>query len=500
MLWLDMRILFAWIGRADLDAEHSPSPGPILDALRRRSFDQAWLLCNWPAPDMDRYRAWLELEAPDVRIKALAAALPQPNAFTEIYRYASAFIAEAVEAAGPTVELTFHLSPGTPVMASVWLLLATSRFPAELIESSAGSLNTVQHPFNLPAEILPDLLREPDRRLAEAHAERPGAASSFGAIVTRSATMKRVVALARKAAPRNVPLLIEGESGTGKELLARAVHAASPRAGKDMIVVNCGAIPANLVESRLFGHVRGAFTGAERSQPGCFEEASGSTLFLDEVGELPLPAQVALLRVLQEGEVTRIGENTTRKVDVRVIAATNRSLFAETIDRRFREDLFYRLAVLSIQLPPLRERDGDLTLLIDELLARINQEMAADPLFKAKELDAGARKLLLAQRWRGNVRELQNTLRRALVWSDRQRLQSEDIADALLPEMLPRSEGILDRALGNGFDLDQVIQDVEAHYITRALDRAGGNKSQAARLIGYSSYQRLDMRREKLGL
>jgi DNA-binding NtrC family response regulator len=497
---LPMQILFAWVGRADLDAQHRPNPGPILDALRCRPFEEAWLLCNWPADEMERYRAWLEREAPAVRVVARIASLPQPNAFTEIYRYASAFIAEAVEAAGPTVELTFHLSPGTPVMASVWLLLATSRFPAELIESSAGSLNTVEHPFNLPAEILPDLLREPDRRLAEATAERPGVASNFGAIVARSETMKRVVALARKAAPRNVPLLIEGESGTGKELLARAVHSVSPRAGRSMVVVNCGAIPSNLVESRLFGHNKGAFTGADRAQPGCFEEADGSTLFLDEVGELPLPAQVALLRVLQEGEVTRIGENKVRKVDVRVIAATNRDLFAETIERRFREDLFYRLAVLRIKLPPLREREGDLPPLIDELLDRINQEMADDPLFKAKELDAGARALLLAQSWRGNVRELQNTLRRALVWSDRQMLQTADIEDALLPEIVPRAEGVLDRPLGNGFNLDQILQDVEVHYIRRAIEGAAGNKSRAARLIGYSSYQRLDMRREKLGL
>ena len=495
-----MNILFAWIGRADLDAENRPFPGPILDALRCRPFEEAWLLCNWPADEMDRYRVWIEREAPDVRIVTRAASLPHPNAFTEIYRCASAFIADAVEPVGPRAKLTFHLSPGTPVMASVWLLLATSRFPAELIESSAGTLNTVDLPFNLPAEILPDLLREPDRRLAAATAEAPAAASSFGEIVTQSITMRRVVALARKAAPRNVPLLIEGESGTGKELLARAVHSVSPRAGRDMVIVNCGAIPSNLVESRLFGHIKGAFTGADRPQAGCFEEADGSTLFLDEVGELPLPAQVALLRVLQEGEVTRLGENTVHKVDVRVIAATNRDLFAETVDGRFREDLFYRLAVLRINLPPLREREGDLSPLIDELLGRINYEMAHDPLFEAKGLDAGARALLLAQSWRGNVRELQNTLRRALVWSDRRMLQSEDIADALLPEITPRSVAVMDRELGNGFDLEKVLAEVEAHYIRRALDRSGGNKSQAARLIGYSSYQRLDMRRNKLGL
>ena len=498
-----LRILFAWIGHADLFAEADGRQGPILAALldETLSLNEIWLLASWDAARVEAYVAWLGARAPQVRIVTRLAALSQPNAFTEIYRHASGVISDALAAAPKPPLLFYHLSPGTPVMASVWLLLATSRFPAELIESSAGSINIVEKPFNLPAQILPDLLRDSDRRLSEAVAARPEPASTFGRITYRGPAMERVISLARKAAARNVPLLIEGESGTGKELLAHAVRMASPRAGQPMVVVNCGAIPANLVEARLFGHKRGSFTGADADQKGCFEEADGGTLFLDEIGELPLPAQVNLLRVLEEGEVTRIGENRVREVDVRLIAATNRDLTVETREGRFREDLFYRLAVLRIRLPALRERGGDVELLIDQALARINQEMADDPLYHPRALTDGAKRLLAGHHWPGNVRELYNTMRRALVWSDFDLLSEDDIVAALAEE--PVSSGgdpVLGRPLGGGCNLDAILAQVSTDYISRALAAAAGNKSKAAKLIGFSSYQRLDAHRNKLGI
>lgn len=498
-----MAMLFAWIGEADLLAEERGREGPILAALLSTNlrFDSAWLLANWPTDVVAKYVEWLTARASQVTIHFRSVELSQPNAFTEIYRHASDVVSDTLRDIAAPADLVFHLSPGTPVMASVWLLLATSRFStAELIESSSGTINKVEKPFNLPAQILPDLLRDPDRRLREAAAERPDAASRFGEIAYRSETMRRVINFAEKAAPRGVPLLIEGESGTGKELLARAVRMASPRVDKPMVVVNCGAIPANLVESRLFGHKKGAFTGADSDQKGCFEEADRGTLFLDEIGELALDAQVALLRVLQEGEVTRIGENHTRKVDVRVIAATNRDLLMETRAGRFREDLFYRLAVLRIRLPPLRERGDDLALLVDHALAKINVEMADDPLYRPKALSEAAKQVLLAQPWRGNVRELYNTMRRALVWSDSDMLDADDIGAALFIEPPAGDDAILNRPLGPQCNLDAILSEVSLHYIRRALTEARGNKSQAAKLIGFSSYQRLDSHRYKLGI
>jgi len=208
-----------------------------------------------------------------------------------------------------------------------------------------------------------------------------------------------------------------GQSGTGKELLARAIHQASPRRARPFVTVNCGAIAPDLIESELFGHEKGAFTGAVGQRVGYFESAHSGTLFLDELGELPKPAQVKRLRALQEGEVTRVGATAPTPVDVRILAATNRTLVEDVAAGRFREDLFYRLAVAVIHLPPLREREGDAGLLLDRLLDQVNRESETEPGYSPKILSVNARKLLLEHPWPGNVREMQNTLRRAAVWT-----------------------------------------------------------------------------------
>src|SRR5581483_8539743 len=244
------------------------------------------------------------------------------------------------------LDLVLHLSPGTPAMAAVWIILAKTRFPAKLIESSRQhGIRTASVPFEISADFLPDLLRRPDEELERLSAGLPPEAPEFADIVHRGAGMKRVILRSRRVAARSVPVLIEGETGTGKELLARAIHQASPRKGRPFVAVNCGAIPGELVESELFGHEKGAFTGATAQRKGHFQETDGGTLFLDEVGELPKPAQVKLLRALQEGEVVPIGSSRPVKVDVRLIADTNRSLVQDVAAGQFREDLFHRLAV-----------------------------------------------------------------------------------------------------------------------------------------------------------
>jgi DNA-binding NtrC family response regulator len=302
--------------------------------------------------------------------------------------------------------------------------------------------------------------------------------------------MKRAILRARRVAPRSVPVLIEGETGTGKELMARAIHRASPRRNRPFMAVNCGALPPELVEAELFGHEKGAFTGATGRRSGHFQEADGGTLFLDEVGELPKPAQVKLLRTLQEGEILPVGSSRTRKVDVRVITATNRSLAAEVDAGRFREDLFHRLAVAVLRLPPLRERREDLSLLIDRILAQVNREGEEQPGFVQKKLSAGARNLLLVHPWPGNVRELQNTLRRAAIWSSDAVLTAEDVREALLPVTGGSGQSqVLDRALGEGLDLPAILTSVARHYLQRALDETRGNKTEAAKLVGLPSYQ-----------
>jgi transcriptional regulator with GAF, ATPase, and Fis domain len=297
-------------------------------------------------------------------------------------------------------------------------------------------------------------------------------------------------------------VLIEGESGTGKELLAKAIHSASPRRDKRLRIVNCGAIPIELVEAELFGHEKGAFTGAMQPHAGYFEDADGGTLFLDEIGELPLAAQVKLLRILQEGEVTRVGSTKARKVDVRIIAATNRDLMTEVLEGRFREDLFFRLAVLVLKIPPLRQREGDLGPLIDGLLGRINEVSAGELGFRRKKISPAARNLLLLHPWPGNVRELHNTLQRAAVWSDGDVIEADDIRESLLPlEGRPgRSDALLDSPLGQGFDLKDLIGAVARHYLHRAMEAAHGNKTRAAELVGLPNYQTLSNWLTKYGL
>ena len=249
---------------------------------------------------------------------------------------------------------------------------------------------------------------------------------SFKDIVTRNARMQQVLRTAEKASASLIPVLIEGESGVGKELIARAIHGSGERRSKPFVAVNCGAIPENLVESTLFGHEKGSFTGATEKHLGKFVEASGGTLFLDEVGELPMAAQVKLLRAIQEGQVDPVGGKKPVKVDVRIISATNRNLIADVTNGRFREDLYYRLAVFPITVPPLRERTEDIAELVRHFLVRF----AAEEGKRIRAVAADALGLLNAHPWPGNVRQLENAIFRAVVLAD-----GDEIGAAELPQL-----------------------------------------------------------------
>ncbi|MBI5170538.1 MAG: sigma-54-dependent Fis family transcriptional regulator [Candidatus Eisenbacteria bacterium] len=490
-------ILICWVGQTDLKAMTESATngvGPIAQAVGARAFTEAVLLCNYPEAQGAAYARWLRARAPKLVIKLQHEKLTSPVHFGEIWLAAKRAVEDARKRhARP--RLTFHLSPGTPPMAAVWILIAKTRFPAELLESSREhGVRTADVPFELSADFVPDLLRDSDSRLEQLAAALPPDAPEFADIAHRSPAMKRVVQMARLVALRSVPVLIEGESGTGKELLARAIHRSGARRERPFVAVNCGAIPAELVESQLFGHEKGAFTGATQARAGYFEAADGGTLFLDEVGELPPAAQVKLLRAVQEGEVTRVGATAPRTVDLRLVAATNRTLVNEVRAGRFREDLFYRLAVAVLRLPPLHARTGDVGLLVDHFLAAINAESQAQPGYRPKRLSSGARNALLAHAWPGNVRELSNTLRRAALWTLGDTIQASDVREALLDSTRgPGAAGqdVLGRAMGEGFSLPDLLNEVARHYLERALAEANGNKSEAARLVGLPSYQTL---------
>ncbi len=493
------KTLLAWIGHADLKAAGGDTAGvgPIANALQALEFNRVVLLSDYSESDTKSYVKWIGKRT-KADVMTRMTPLSSPTDFGEIYTAASQACAEEQR---KSRTLTLHLSPGTPAMAAVWILLAKTRFPAELIESSPKfGVKRVKVPFDIAMDFVPELLREQDARLRAQSLAEPPEAPEFADIIHRSREMARLIERARRVALHNVPVLIEGESGTGKELLARAIHRASPRRAQKFVAVNCGAIPRELVESELFGHEKGAFTGATQQRRGYFEEASKGTLFLDEVGELPQAAQVKLLRVLQENEIVRVGATQAQKVDVRIIAATNRTLTDEINAGTFREDLFFRLAVAVLKVPPIRERTGDLGLLIDRLFAQVNEEGAREPSFKKKTLSAGARNVLLGHTWPGNVRELLNTLRRLVIWADDTAISADDAREAVLPSRAGKTDTTLSRGLGDGFELPKLLEEVARHYLARAMKEANNNKTKAAALVGLPSYQTLTNWLERYGV
>ena len=487
-------VLFAWVGNADQRAasgDVDTGQGPIACAATSRGFDEIVLLSSHDEARTDAFARWLGAQA-GVPLVLHQEKLVEPHEYRDIHGAAVRAVLAARQRHGRDAELTFHLSPGAPAMAAIWILLANTRFPAELIESSkARGMWTASAAFDLSTELLPELLHRADAELIEHSAELPPEIPGFGSIIHRSAGMRRLVARARRVAVRRVSVLIEGESGTGKELIARAIHQAGSGAAAPFIAVNCGALPEGLVESELFGHERGAFTGAVAARLGHFREAHGGTLFLDEVGELPLPAQVKLLRALQEQEVTPVGASRPVAVEVRVIAATHRNLLGQVAAGRFRADLFYRLAVAVLQVPALRDRPGDLHILIDNLLAQINSEHASDPGYQPKRLLPAALDALVRHSWPGNVRELQNTLRRAALWSTGNALSADDVRDALIQDPGSPTGNVLGRSLGDGFSLPAVLGEVARHYLARGLAESDGNRTLAAGRLGLGSHQTL---------
>ena len=297
-------------------------------------------------------------------------------------------------------------------------------------------------------------------------------------LIGASESMIRLKTMIAKVAAYSTTVLVTGESGTGKELVARAIHRASDRAQRTFVAINCGAIPETLLESELFGHVRGAFTDARTDKPGLFVEADGGTLLLDEVGELPPSLQVGLLRVLQESEVRPVGATRSQKVDVRVIAATHRDLGEDVSDGRFREDLYYRLNVLPLHVPPVRERPTDIPLLVDHVLASIAERMG----ITRTTLQPDALRILVSYPWPGNVRELENVLERAIVLSDGDVLRPDD-----LPSQLNHARDPVQTVLGSGeLSIKKASAFIERELIKRALEQTGGNRTRASKLLELS--------------
>jgi two-component system response regulator PilR (NtrC family) len=303
---------------------------------------------------------------------------------------------------------------------------------------------------------------------------------TFNNIIGKSSRMQAIFSLIERIARTSSTVLIHGESGTGKELIARAIHFASPRAARRFLSINCGALPENLLESELFGHERGAFTGAVRDKKGLFQEADRGTLFLDEIGEMTPTMQVKLLRALQEKVVRKVGGNEEESVDVRIIAATNQDLEHLLTTGDFREDLFYRINVLPIHLPPLRQRREDIPLLVDFFLQKYCKQMELPP----RQISVDAMQMLESYDWPGNVRELENLIERALALSHAETVTTRDLPVHLLTHRKVSSDLI--ELPEEGLDLEKHLEGIRIQLMQQALDRTGGVQTQAAELLGMS--------------
>jgi len=313
------------------------------------------------------------------------------------------------------------------------------------------------------------------REIGEIH-ETKRSKYGFDRIITKSEKMTRILDVAKKAASSQCStIMIQGESGTGKELLASAIHYSSPRVAAPFVVVNCTTLSPELLESELFGHEKGSFTGAIRKKPGKFEIAQGGTVFLDEIGEIDPTLQVKLLRVIQEREFERVGGLTTQKVDIRIIAATNRNLHEEVDRGNFREDLFYRLMVIPIYLPTLRERHEDIPLLVETFVQQFSRDMNRE----IKGVSPEAMGMLMDYRWKGNIRELKNILERAVILGDGDIIDAESLSDEVRYGV-HGPEGSEDSSPAGIRPLHTMI----VNYVQRTLAATGGNKSEAARLLG----------------
>ena len=519
------RLLVAWIGHNDLLGLAADLPiarqkavlqqinrtlpankqnGPIRTLVQQEPFDEIHLLSNGHDPSITKaYVKWLSAAAAIHEV-----AVENPTDYSAIFTAAEATLAK-ITAGKSSTELCIHLSPGTPAMTAIWVLLGKSRYPATFYQSYDGRAWETTIPFDLVVDYVPELLRRPDNSLQHLASQSPQDVEGFESIIGQSQAIRLAVGRAQKAAIRDVPVLILGETGTGKEMFVRAIHAASHRKDGPFVAINCAAMPKDLLESELFGHAKGAFTGADKPRAGAFETADGGTLFLDELGECGPEMQAKLLRALQPPPgkgpchrvFQRLGETRERTSNVRVVAATNRDLLADIRANRFREDLYYRLAVISLRLPPLRERRSDVPLLTQSLLDQINREFAeTEPGYQPRQLSKTALSYVKRHPWNGNVRQLHSVLVQAAVMCDGTEIKPRDLAASGSEQDGSELSQLLNVQIGGDFSIEKYLENIQRQFLIRAMDDTDGVLVKAAGLLGIGNYQTLDAQMTRLGI
>ncbi|MGO4891858.1 sigma-54 interaction domain-containing protein [Flavobacterium sp. W21_SRS_FM6] len=496
-----MNTLLTWLGKTDISTAQEDKEAAIATiALNSiKPFDRIVILANNWEGDWNNYLSWLktrlaEAKRPFTNVAINKVKIKNPIDYKTIFEESKTWINQL---SNDSENLTISLTSGTPAMISTAVLLGKSRNNVRFIQSSQEKgIEDVAIPFDFAKEYV----KSAAKGVANKAVKDPNARKSLNQIIVRSPEMLDVINKAKILAESELPVLVLGETGTGKEVLSNAIHMGSLRADKPFKAVNCGALPQTLVDSILFGHEKGSFTGAEHQHKGLFEQATSGTLFLDEVGELPLDIQVKLLRVLQEGSITRVGGSESINVDVRIIAATHRNLINMVEANEFREDLFYRLAVGVIQIPSLRERTDDIPLLVNELMDEINASTSTQPNAKSKNISEKGMKFILNQPWLGNIRELWNTLNRAFLWSKTAEISEKEISEAMIIRNKSQVESEIVLSLGQTVDAKQLIDNYKKKYILAALQASGNNLTKASHMLSLKSHQALKVWMESVGV
>jgi DNA-binding NtrC family response regulator len=481
-----LQILLTFTGFHDPYAKglvgEDEQPGPILSLLQARGFDLVYLISS---PNTERNTVATAAALKNtVELRVVSIPLQDPTDYGLILKHLRGITAGLIEEF-PGSEYFVSVASGTPQMHACWVLLtASGEFPARILHIRPPPFVTAERPsvseIDLNQAEFP-IVRVRNAAIAAPETTAPDIQTALAEIELVADHPKMVSALQQAAAlaSSNAPILVLGATGTGKELLAKFIHRLSGRPRENFVAINCSAIPRDLAESILFGHKKGSFTGATSDQVGKFDQADKGTLFLDELGELPLQAQAKLLRVLQDGLVEPIGATKAHKVDVRIVAATNQNLGKAIRQKEFREDLYYRLNVGEIHLPPLRERRSDIPKIALHILDRINKTLR-----RPKRLSQAALSRLQGHQWAGNVRDLHNVIERSA------RLTGKDIIDAddlIVFEPVGKDDPL--SALpepGDGFSLEGFLASARKQLLLRAIEAAGGNRSEAARLLGIS--------------
>tara|TARA_R110002033_G_C3896287_1_gene239489 strand:- start:10505 stop:12004 length:1500 start_codon:yes stop_codon:yes gene_type:complete len=496
-----MHTLLTWLGSKDLDNMQNNANAAIatIAAKAEQPFDKIIILSNKDEDKWTQFERFLKkcmsiINRPAIDIQIHNAHIDSPIDYPSIAKVTEKWINKLSE---ESETLSINLTSGTPTMTTLSVLIGKGKSNTRFLQATPS--NEIIE-VNIPFDFAQAYVQSAAKGIASKATSEPKLNNAFNELTAHSYSMKSVVSKAKKISTSEIPALIIGETGTGKELMANAIHQGSLRAQKPLRIVNCGALPENIVDSTLFGHKKGSFTGADRDHPGLFEQANGGTLFLDEVGELPLSIQVKLLRTLQQGEITRLGDTKNLYVDVRIIAATHQDLVSLVSQGKFREDLFYRLAVGIIEMPSLRHRKDDIPYIVNQLVSEINLSNTKHPSYKSKIISDQAINFIQTQTWQGNIRELWSTLNRAFLWSDEAVINEQDIVDSIINRQKHELKHNIVMSIHDKVDVVQITDDIKEKYVRAALTASGNVKKQAAKMLGLKDHQTLSNWMKRLNI